>query len=159
MKGLIRLAVVPVAAIALVAAVASLRRGAVPETPGAVVEKFLDQLSEARYEKAATLLAGPLRESVTPAVLERWHREIARGLGKTDRVRGETEWISGPEAEATGVIEAGRRDRRLRFGLQLESGQWILTSLDDFWVAGPSPAKSIRIRELGRRRAASHRRP
>lgn len=159
MKGLFRLAVVPVAAIALVAALASLRRGAVSETPGAVVEKFLDQLSEARYEKAATLLAGPLRDSVTPAVLERWHREAGRGLGRTGRVRGETEWISGPEAEATGVIEAGRRDRRLRFGLQLESGRWVLTRLDDFWVAGPSAARSIRIRELGRRRVASHRRP
>ena len=123
-----------------------------------VVQKFLDQLSEGRYEPAAKLLAAPLRESATPAALERWQGEAVRGLGKTRRVRGETEWISGSEAEATGVIQAGRRDRRLRFGLQRESGRWVLARLDDFWVAGLATVE-IRVREVGRRRAASHRRP
>jgi hypothetical protein len=116
-KSLLRLAAVPVAAIALFAAVAALRRNALPETPGVVVERILDHLSEGRYEKAATLLARPLRGSATPAALEQWQGEAVRGLGKARRVRGKTEWISGSEAEATGVIEAGRRDRRLRFGL------------------------------------------
>ena len=159
MKSLLRLAVVPVAAIALVALVAALRRDVLPETPGAVVEKFLDHLSAGRYEKAVTLLAGPLRESATPAALEKWQSEAVGGLGTPRRARGETEWISGSEADATGVIEAGRRDRRLRFGLQRESGRWVLTRLDDFWLASPSPGESIRIREVGRRRVASHRRP
>ena len=159
MKSLLRLAVVPVAAIALVALVAALRRDVLPETPGAVVEKFLDHLSAGRYEKAVTLLAGPLRESATPAALEKWQSEAVGGLGTPRRARGETEWISGSEADATGVIEAGRRDRRLRFGLQRESGRWVLTRLDDFWLASPAPGESIRIREVGHRRAASHRRP
>ena len=158
MRSLLRLAAVPLAAIALVAAVAALRRNALPETPGVIVERFLDHLSEGRYESAAKLLAAPLRESATPAALERWQGEVVRGLGKTRRVRGETEWISGSEAEATGVIEAGRRDRRLRFGLQRESDRWVLARLDDFWVAGLAPVE-IRAREGGRRRAASHRRP
>ena len=158
MKSLLRLAGVTLAAIALVATVAALRRNALPETPGTVVQKFLDQVLEERYEAAAKLLAANLRESATPAALERWQGEAVRGLGKTRRVRGETEWISGSEAEATGVIEAGRRDRRLRFGLQRESGRWVLARLDDFWVAGLAPVE-IRIREVGRRRAASHRRP
>jgi hypothetical protein len=159
MKGLLRLAAVPVAAIALVALVAALRRDVLPETPGAVVERFLDHLAAKRYEKASTLLAGPLRGSATPAALEKWQTEAVRGLGTTRRARGETEWISGSEADATGVIEAGRRDRRLRFGLQRQSGRWVLTRLDDFWLASPAPVESIRIREVGRRRAASHRRP
>jgi hypothetical protein len=158
-KSLLRLAVVPVAAIALVALVAALRRDVLPETPGAVVEKFLDHLSAGRYEKAVTLLAGPLRESATPAALEKWQSEAVGGLGTPRRARGETEWISGSEADATGVIEAGRRDRRLRFGLQRESGRWVLTRLDDFWLASPAPGESIRIREVGRRRVASHRPP
>jgi hypothetical protein len=157
-KSLLRLAAVPIAAIALAAAVATLRRNALPETPGMVVQKFLDQLSEGRYEPAAKLLAAALRESATPAALERWQGEAVRGLGKTRRVRGETEWISGSEAEATGVIQAGRRDRRLRFGLQRESGRWIVARLDDFWVAGLAPLE-IRTREVGQPRAASHRRP
>jgi hypothetical protein len=158
-KSVLRIALVPVAAVALVVVVAALRRDTLPETPGAVVEKFLDHLSEKRYEKAAALLGGPLRESATPAALEQWESEAVRGLGTTRRARGETEWISGSGAEATGVIEAGRRDRRLRFGLQRESGRWVLTRLDDFWQANAAPAESLRIREVGRRRAASHRRP
>jgi hypothetical protein len=158
-KSLLRLAAVPVAAIALVAVLAALRGNALLETPGSVVERFLDHLSAGRYEKAATLLASRLRESATPAALEKWQSEAVRGLGRTRRARGETEWISGSEADATGVIEAGRRDRRLRFGLRRESGRWVLTRLDDFWLTSPAPVESIRIREVGRRRAASHRRP
>jgi hypothetical protein len=127
-KSLLRLAAVPVAAIALVAAVAALRHNALPETPGVVVERFLDHLSDGRHERAAALLAGPLRESATPAALERWQGEAVRRLGKARRVRGETEWISGSEAEATGVIEAGGRDRRLRFRLERESGRWVLAT-------------------------------
>lgn len=144
------MAIVPIAAIGLVAAVAGLRRGSISETPGTVVEKFLDHLSEERYERAATLLAGDLRKSVTPAALERWGREARRGLGKAQRVRGETEWLSGSEAEATGVVEAGGRDRRLRFGLARDGARWGIVRLDDFWA---DAARPIRIREAWRRSA------
>lgn len=150
MKSLLRLAIVPLASIVLVAAVAALRRDALPETPGAVVERFLDHLSEQRYERAATLLAGDLRKSATPAALEGWQREVLRGLGKPRRVHGETEWIAGSEAEATGVIEAGRRDRRLRFGLGRDGARWGIVRLDDFWADATRP---IRIR-VGWRRSA-----
>lgn len=156
MKSFLRLAAVPVAAIALAAAVAGLRT--VPETPGAVVERFLGHLAAGRNENAAELLSAGMRESATPAALARWQAQALRRLGRADRLRGETEWISGSEAEATGVIEAGRRDRRLRFGLVRDSGRWLVSRLDDFWLADAVPSESIRIRELGRQRAASHRR-
>jgi hypothetical protein len=149
-KSLLRLAIVPLAAIGLVAAVAGLRRGSISETPGSVVEKFLDHLSQERYERAATLLAGDLRKSATPADLEGWQREALRGFGRPRRVRGETEWISGSGAEATGVIEAGRRDRRLRFGLGRDGARWGIVRLDDFWADATRP---IRIREAWRRSA------
>ena len=158
MRRLLRLAAIPLAAIALVLAVGRVRRNAVTETPGAVVEHFLDHVSEERYERAATLLAPDLRGSETPAVLERWKAEAVRGLGRVEDVRGETAWISGSEAEATGVILANRRDRKLRFGLELASGRWMLTRLDDFWMSAPISLGEIRIREGGRRAAVSHRR-
>ena len=157
MKSLLRAAAVPLSAIALVAGVGVLRRAAAPETPGAVVERFLDRLSEGRYEPAAELLSPEMRKSTTPAALERWQNEAARGLGETWRARGETEWISGTEAEATGILKAGRRDRRLRFGLERESNRWLVARLDEFWAEDAAPSESIRIRELGRRRGAPRR--
>jgi hypothetical protein len=151
-------AAVPVAAIALFLAVARVRRSAVPETPGAVVEHFLDHVSAERYERAATLLAPDLRGSEAPAALERWKAPAVRGLGEVRSVRGETEWISGSEAEATGMIRAKRRDRKLRFGLQFASGRWVLTCLDDFWEAAPISLGTTRIRERRRDAPASRRR-
>jgi hypothetical protein len=136
-KNLLRLAAVPVAAIAFMAGVASLR--AVPATPGATVQTFLVHLTEGRNEQAAELLSTEMRAAATPAALGRWQAQALRGLGEADDVRGETEWISGSEAEATGVVEAGRRDRRLRFGLERESGRWLVSRLDDFWVAESRP--------------------
>jgi hypothetical protein len=155
-KSLFRFAAVPAAAIALAAAVAALRH--VPATPGVTVQTFLAHLSRGRNEKAAELLSPRMRAAATPAALARWQAQALRGLGEAHAVRGETEWISGSEAEATGVIEAGRRDRRLRFGLERDSGRWVLSRLDDFWLAEARPSESIRIRELGRRRTASPRR-
>ena len=157
MRKLLGLVAVPLAAIALILAVGRVRRNAVPETPGAVVENFLDHVSEERYERAATLLAPELRGSEAPAALERWKAEAVRGLGEVRDVRGETEWISGTEAEATAVIRTKRRDRRLRFGLELASGRWVLTRLDDFWEAAPISLGAIRIREGGRRAVPSTR--
>jgi hypothetical protein len=154
----LRVAAVPLAAIALFLAVARLRRNAVPETPGTVVEHFLDHVSQGRYERAATFLAPDIRGSEGAAAVERWKEEAVRGLGEVRDVRGETEWISGTEAEATGVIRSNRRDRKLRFGLELASGRWVVNRLDDFWEATPISLGAIRIREGGRRTAVPHRR-
>lgn len=157
-RRVLRIAAVPLAAIALFLAVARVRRSAVPETPGAVVEHFLDHVAQGRYERAATLLSPDLRGSEAPAAVERWKAEAVRGLGEIRDVRGETEWISGTEAEATGLIRANRRDRKLRFGLQLASGRWVVNRLDDFWEAAPISLGAIRIREGWRGTVASRRR-
>jgi hypothetical protein len=157
-RKLLRLAAVPLAAIVLFLAVARVRRNAAPETPGAVVEHFLDHVSQGRYERAAALLAPALRGSEEAAAVERWKAEAVRGLGEVRDVRGETEWISGTEAEATGVIRANRRDRKLRFGLELASGRWVVNRLDNFWEAAPISLGAIRIREGGRRTAVAPRR-
>jgi hypothetical protein len=157
-RKLLRIAAVPLAAIALFLAAARVRRNAVPESPGAVVEHFLDHVSQGRYERAATFLAPDVRGSEGAAAVERWKAEAVRGLGEVRDVRGETEWISGTEAEATGLIRSNRRDRKLRFGLELASGRWVVNRLDDFWEAAPISLGAIRIREGGRRTAVSHRR-
>jgi hypothetical protein len=74
------------------------------------------------------------------------------------RVRGETDWISGDTAEATGTLVAGRRERRLRFALERDGNRWKIARLDEFWgkdsASEPtSVAPGIRIREGWRRRA------
>jgi hypothetical protein len=73
-------------------------------------------------------------------------------------VRGETDWVSGEEAEATAVLESEHRERRLRFALKREDGEWAIARLDGFWGSAPAPADSIRVKESWRSRPAPARR-
>ena len=142
---------VPALLVALAALVGVLRRDAVSATPGEVVEDFLRRVVDERYEKATSLLTAEGSDS-TKEQLSRWKRSIEDGLGKVKTIRGETEWISGEEAEATGVLVAERRERRLRFGLERADGRWRIARLDEFW-GQPGSAElapdvgAIRIRE------------
>jgi len=153
-KAFFRFAAIPVGAIGLVALVGVLRHESLAETPGAAVESFLGHLSRERYQEAAPLLSSELEKRADPEVLKEWEREVRVGLGEIRGVRGKTEWISGEDAEATGVLKAGRRERRLRFGLKREGQRWVINRLDEFWLQRPPETKSIRIREGWRNRAA-----
>ncbi|HEV8610825.1 MAG TPA: hypothetical protein VGS98_12255 [Thermoanaerobaculia bacterium] len=146
------LVAVPLAAIALAAIVGVLRRDSLASTPGEVVERFLDGVMRDRYEKAAPFLADGVVRTDTPAALKEWKQEVESGLGKVRRVRGETEWISGEQAEATGVLVAGKRERRLRFALEREGGRWRLARLDEFWGDDAGADGSLRVREAWRER-------
>jgi hypothetical protein len=153
-KAFFRFAAIPVGAIGLVALVGVLRHESLAETPGAVVESFLGHLSRERYQEAAPLLSSELEKRADPEVLKEWEREVRVGLGEIRGVRGKTEWISGEDAEATGVLKAGRRERRLRFGLKRERQRWVINRLDEFWLQRPPETKSIRVRERWGNRAA-----
>jgi hypothetical protein len=124
---------VALGAIAVAALVGALRRDSLSSTPGEVVEDFLERIARERYEKAAPLLAGEIAQSATPERLREWKQNVETGLGQVESVRGETDWISGEEAEATGILVTNRRERRLRFGLERESGRWRIARLDEFW--------------------------
>src|SRR5206468_10653492 len=104
---------------------------------GAVVETFLVHLSNARFESAAPLLSNELEKRAGPEVLKEWEKEVRVGLGEVRDVRGKTEWISGEDAEASGVLRAGRRERRLRFGLKRQGPRWVIDRLDEFWLERP----------------------
>lgn len=149
---------VSAAAIGLAALIGVLRSDVVSFTPGEVVERFLGRIESDGYEKATPLLTDEVGRSVPPEALKRWKRSVEAGLGKIRRVRGETEWISGEEAEATGVLDAGRRERRLRFGLEREDGRWKIARLDEFWSEDSDSSRtgsdlgSIRVREGVRQR-------
>jgi hypothetical protein len=159
MRRLWVLAAIPLGAIALAALVGTLRRDSVASTPGEVVETFLDRVVRDRYEKATPFLADPAARADAPAALKEWKQGIESGLGKVRHVRGETKWISGEKAEATGVLVAEKRERRLRFALERGGGGWRIARLDDFWTASDSrhadEPGSIRIRENWRTRARS----
>src|SRR5213593_2656327 len=155
MRKLWPLLAVALGAIALAAVVGVLRRDSLASTPGEVVERFLDRVVRDRYEKAAPFLAeGTGREE--PAMLKEWKQEVETGLGKVRRVRGQTDWISGENAEATGVLVADERERRLRFSLEREAGRWRIARLDEFWAKSDprteSDPRSVRIRESWRDR-------
>jgi hypothetical protein len=146
-------------AIAFALLVALLRTDAsAAATPGAVVEKFVEHVSRERFTKASPLLSDELESAATPEALAAWEREVKSGLGEVTRVRGETDWISGEEAEATAVLEAEHRERRLRFALNREEGEWVIARLDGFWGDAPDAPGSIAIRESRRNRAAPARR-
>ena len=157
MKTVFRLAAVPAAAIALAFALSGLRRDSGAESPGAVVEKFVRHVSEERYAKAAPLLSDELGSAATPEALSGWGRESRSGLGPVRSVRGETDWISGEEAEATAILETEHRERRLRFALKREEGKWAIVRLDGFWGDAPVSGSSVR-NEAWRNRAAPARR-
>lgn len=144
---------VPLAALALAALVGILRRDAVSSTPGQVVEQFLDRLAGGRYQRASELLVPGGSASI--ADLQRWKESVENGLGKVRNVRGETEWISGEESEATGILLAERRERRLRFALERENGRWRIVRLDEFWgePAASRTDPNRRMREGWRLRA------
>lgn len=154
MRGILRLAVVPIGAIALALLVGSLRSDSGAETPGAVVEEFVQHVSRDRFQRATPLLATDLERAATPEALSTWGREARSGLGEVRRVRGETDWVAGEEAEATAVLEAEHRERRLRFALRRENGEWAIARLDGFWGDAPEAPGSIAIRESRRNRAA-----
>jgi hypothetical protein len=153
-KTVLRLAAVPVAAIVLALVVARLREDSGAQSPGTVVEKFVRHVSEERYAKATPLLATDLGSAATPEALSRWGRESQSGLGNVHSVRGETDWISGEEAEATAILEGEHRERRLRFALKREEGEWAIARLDGFWSDTPVSDDSIRAREPWRNRPA-----
>ncbi len=157
MKGLLRLTAVPIGAIAFALLVGALRRDSATETPGAVVEKFVRLVSRQHYAEATPFLANGLENVATPTALSAWEREAQSGLGKVRRVRGETDWISGQEAEATAILHAGLRERRLRFALEREDGEWAISRLDGFWGNVATPVGSTRV-EARRDRAAPARR-
>jgi hypothetical protein len=157
-KGIFRLALVPLGAIAIALVVGSLRRDSPAETPGAVVEKFVRHVSADRFGKAAPLLTSDLEKAATPEALSTWERESQTGLGDVRSVRGETDWVSGEEAEATAILESEHRERRLRFALKREDGEWAIARLDGFWGNAPAPADSIRVKESWRSRPAPVRR-
>lgn len=141
---------VPLAAIAIAFLVGIVRRDALSSTPGEVVQDFLGRIVRDRYEKAARLVADG---SATPQRLKDWTASVENGLGEVRRVRGETDWISGEEAEATGVLVAGQRERRLRFALEREGGRWRIARLDEFWGDDAADAAStVRLREGWRAR-------
>lgn len=148
---------VSAAAIGLAALVGVLRSDVVSFTPGEVVERFLGRIVGDRYEKATPLLTDEVERSTTPDALKQWKKSVEAGLGHIREVRGETEWISGEAAEATGVLDAEHRERRLRFGLKREAGRWKIARLDEFWgedsdSRNGSDFESIRIREGWRER-------
>jgi hypothetical protein len=146
---------VPLGALAIAALAGVLRREAVSSTPGQVVSDFLGQVVRDRFEKATPFLTEGGEGSRTPAALKEWKQSVEAGLGTIRRVRGETDWISGQEAEATGILVAKRRERRLRFALERESGRWRIARLDRFWGGDNAPVPDpgpIRIREDGRGR-------
>jgi hypothetical protein len=150
---------IPLAALAIGALAGALRRDAISSTPGQVVEDFLDRIVRDRYDRAAGLMTGGAE---TPERLKDWREKVAEGLGEVRSVRGETDWISGEEAEATGVLVAGKRERRLRFALEREDGRWRIARLDEFWgedadaADAAEVAASVRVREgwRGRPRAS-----
>ena len=147
---------IPALLVALAALVGALRRDAVSTTPGEVVEDFLRRVVDEKYEKATSLLTAEGSDS-TKEELSRWRQSVEDGLGKIRSVRGETEWISGEEAEATGVLVAERRERQLRFGLERDGGRWRIARLDEFWgepeTTGEAMApEALRIRERWRLR-------
>ena len=150
---------VPAGAIAVFLVAGALRRENVSATPGEVVEDFLGHVVRDRFEKAAPLLAES--GGGVPAALRRWKENVEAGLGTIRSVRGETDWISGEQAEATGVLVAARRERRLRFALELAGGRWRIARLDEFW-GDDDPAAAfgpVSIREDGgvrARRARNH---
>ena len=158
MRRLWVLAAIPLGSIALAALVGALRHDSLASTPGEVVETFLDKVVRDRYEKATPFLADPGARAGAPS-LKQWKQGIESGLGKVRRVHGETEWISGEKAEATGVLVADKRERRLRFALEHGGGGWRIARLDDFWTASDSRLAdepgSIRIRKNWRPRAQS----
>lgn len=153
---------IPLAALAIGALAGVLRRDAVSSTPGQVVEEFLDRIVRDRYDKATGLLTGGTE---TPERLKDWGKKVAEGLGEVRSVRGETDWISGEEAEATGVLVAGQRERRLRFALEREDGRWRIARLDEFWGEDSDAARaaevaaSVRVREGWRERPRASRAP
>lgn len=153
---------IPLTALAIGALAGVLRRDAVSSTPGQVVEDFLDRIVRNRYDKAAGLLTGGTE---TPERLKDWSEKVAEGLGEVRSVRGETDWISGEEAEATGVLVAGQRERRLRFALEREDGRWRIARLDEFWgedadaADAAEVAASVRLREGWRERPRASRVP
>lgn len=156
MKVFLVLAAVVGVLLGLFLGASALRRdAAAAETPGTVVERFLRQIERERYEKATELLAADLESAVTSDALRAWDREARAGLGDVERVHAETEWIAGEKAEATGVIESDRRERRLRFGLKREEGRWAIDRLDEFWT---DPASSGRPSEKWRERPGRARR-
>lgn len=140
---------VPLGALTIAAVAGILRRDALSPTPGQVVQDFLGHVVRDRFEKAAPLLTDG-EGSRTPAALEEWKQSVEAGLGSIRTVRGETDWISGEEAEATGILVAKRRERRLRFALERERGRWRIARLDRFWGGDNAPVPDpgpIRIRE------------
>lgn len=141
---------VPLGAIAIAALVGIVRRDSLTSTPGEVVEDFLGHIVRDRYEKAARFVADG---SATPQRLKEWRESVENGLGEVRHVRGETDWISGEEAEATGVLVAEQRERRLRFALEREEGRWRIARLDEFWGNDASNAAApVRVREGWRER-------
>lgn len=153
MKTVLRLAAVPAAGIALALLLGGLRRDSGAQSPGTVVEKFVRHVSAERYEKATPLLARDLQGAATPEALSGWGLESRSGLGKIHGVRGETDWISGDESEATAVLQAEHRERRLRFALKREEGEWAIARLDGFWGRSPASGRP-EASETWRNRAA-----
>ena len=152
-KAALRLAAVPIGALALALLVGALRRDSGADTPGAVVEKFVRHVSRERYANATPLLASELESAATPEALAGWEREARVGLGKVQRVRGQTDWIAGEEAEATAVLKTEHRERRLRFALKREDGHWAIARLDGFW--GKPPISDAAVRNESRRNRAA----
>jgi hypothetical protein len=146
---------VPFAAIVLASLVGVLREDSLTVTPGEVVQSFLRRVLQQRYGMAVSFLASDVQRSATPGALEEWKQRVETGLGKIRGVRGETEWISGETAEASGVLVAKQRDRRLRFALKSARGRWVITRLDEFWGEVAGAEGPIRVREAWRGRPRS----
>jgi hypothetical protein len=99
--------------------------------PEAVAENFLRALARNRYAQATTQLAPELRATVGIEGLRRRLQQIEGECGHVEDVHGEGGTRAAESAVATALVKGTARQRRLRFTVVRQWGEWRLMSLGE----------------------------
>lgn len=107
--------------------------------PAAVAESFSRSLAERRYEVAVRYLSRALQTSTDAPALRAWFEPVAQGLGATNGVDSELEWMEGERAAAHASVDAERGTGLVRLRLVREQGLWVVSELPAVDVSVRAP--------------------
>jgi hypothetical protein len=97
--------------------------------PEAVVENFVRQLVQRRYDLAVTYVARTARANMAAGKLRAQFDPMRQRIGTPNQVTGERDWMQDSDAAARALVDGDSGSVVLQFRLTREQGLWRIAAM------------------------------